>query len=1227
LRISFKYFLFLLASFTCLNIAWLLQQRMALRTLHSEKAVAIVEQKVDSALSQASRDAYNLEHELFSGNRKLSSFLNKTKYPAFIYEADKLLYWSDHTSLAEFGDIHELKSEQLVENRFGKYLVYKHAVEPDFIILISIPLEVSYGISNRYLVSGLEPEIFGELKASLLVDLSAKKPEIYSPGGNYLFSLNIRDASSSQQSSFFIMLLDAAAVIFALFFLNSARKLWKQNGYYGLSILFFMVGIVALRALLLVFNFPFSVQRTGIFNPKYYAASFLSPSIGDLFLNTLVVIIISVGLLRLVKYGLQNGMFSGLKSTSQVLIKLACVAAFYFLLWFLYHFYLSIYTNSSLVLDVTQSLQFDSFKVALLLAILLQTAAFLFFAYLLILVFSALPGFKLRESVLILAGLAAIFGTFIFFEVPGFSLVFITFFYTAALLVWERHFTRNGILYRKYLFGFLIIAISALVGSLALFRHYHQQLQIHKQQFAKNLSQENDVLGEFLLEKVATEITTDPLIRKRMLSPLPDEAFIAQKITRHYLRDYFEKYETNVYVFDVAGNRINAADSVNTIEQLLAPLQGKATQAGHPEMFLLKADEFDTRKYLKLIHIPVPKAGFATIVLELNLKKLSPHSLIPELLVDQKYIQPLQSKSVSYAVYRNGNLLSSEGDFNYRNDFDPQFLQQPRLFATGRTVGQFDHYAVQQTDNKTLVITTIKYLPRDIWSNFSFLFLLHLGIYFLGLLVYSIARGNFQKPLNTRFSTKIQLFLNFGILLPLVLISISIASLVTGSYKKDLTDNYERRGQLVQESLRSALKNGRYLPQKSRLENLLGDYANLTETDINIYNASGQMVASSQPMIFEAGLLSEHINPKAFAGLTEGQQKKVLLAEKAGLLNFSSLYLPLYGTSSRQLSGFIGMPFFDSEKELNLKLIELLTTIMNIFTVMFIAFMILTYLAARALTVPLNMITEKLKQTTLAKENERLNYAANDEIGLLVKEYNQMISKLEESRNELAVKEKEAAWREMARQVAHEIKNPLTPMKLSLQYLQKAIAEKRDNVEELISKISQTLITNIDILSDIATSFSAFTTLPDLKNERINLASVLKRSMDLNLDPGAVKVEADLETDNVEVLADENVLTRTFNNLFLNALQAIPAGREPFIKVTLRVENQKKVRISIQDNGSGIPQEVQDKVFIPNFSTKYSGSGIGLAVAKKGIESAGGHIWFETVENESTTFYIELPLA
>ena len=304
----------------------------------------------------------------------------------------------------------------------------------------------------------------------------------------------------------------------------------------------------------------------------------------------------------------------------------------------------------------------------------------------------------------------------------------------------------------------------------------------------------------------------------------------------------------------------------------------------------------------------------------------------------------------------------------------------------------------------------------------------------------------------------------------------------------------------------------------------------------------------------------------------------------------------------------------------------MLTTIMNIFTAMFIAFIVITNWASRALTVPLKLVTDKLKQTTLTGQNEKLVYQSADEIGLLVNEYNLMLEKLEESKKELATREKEAAWREMARQVAHEIKNPLTPMKLSLQYLQKAIAEKRDNMETLISKISQTLITQIEILSDIATSFSNFTALPELKPERLNISQVLRQSLDLHNNPTEVHLTTEIPEGTFEVIADENILMRSFNNLIINALQAIPSDREPHLKVTLQASRQT-VRISFQDNGAGIPADIHHKIFVPNFSTKFTGSGIGLAVVKKGIESSGGRIWFETQEGRGTTFYIELPVA
>ena len=338
-------------------------------------------------------------------------------------------------------------------------------------------------------------------------------------------------------------------------------------------------------------------------------------------------------------------------------------------------------------------------------------------------------------------------------------------------------------------------------------------------------------------------------------------------------------------------------------------------------------------------------------------------------------------------------------------------------------------------------------------------------------------------------------------------------------------------------------------------------------------------------------------------------------------------------TATGPIIGYVGIPFFDSEKELNTKLTELFTTILNIFTLLFLLFLGLAFVAARQLTAPLKLIAEKLTHTTLTGENELLTYqSSDDEIGLLVREYNTMLTKLDASKQELAAQEKEAAWREMARQVAHEIKNPLTPMKLSLQFLQKAINERRPNAEELISRISKTLITQIDVLSDIATSFSTFTNLPTMRPERLDVAPILRRCTGLHQPDAAdgsldLSLPEDADTGRYVVFADENLLVRTFNNLLINARQAVPAGRMPHIAVTLEAVDANNVRVTIRDNGAGIPEEVQEKVFVPNFTTKESGSGIGLAVAKRGIESAGGKIWFETVVGEGTTFFIELPLA
>jgi nitrogen fixation/metabolism regulation signal transduction histidine kinase len=277
------------------------------------------------------------------------------------------------------------------------------------------------------------------------------------------------------------------------------------------------------------------------------------------------------------------------------------------------------------------------------------------------------------------------------------------------------------------------------------------------------------------------------------------------------------------------------------------------------------------------------------------------------------------------------------------------------------------------------------------------------------------------------------------------------------------------------------------------------------------------------------------------------------------------------------------------------------------------------------LTVPLRLITQKIQKTSLHNYNEPLEWESDDEIGLLVNEYNRMLVKLEESKQALSRSEKESAWREMAQQVAHEIKNPLTPMKLTLQHLQRKLLNGGEVVKEQAEKSFNTLLDQVDTLNDIATSFSAFAKMPIPKEEVFDIGAVLKKNIELYSNDNEVEILTDIPPGDFFVKGDQQLMSRIFTNLILNGIQSVPAGRKPEISVSLQ-KNIHFIRVEIHDNGMGISETIRNKIFIPNFSTKYAGSGIGLALAKRGVEHAGGKIWFETEEEQGTSFFIELPL-
>jgi signal transduction histidine kinase len=491
----------------------------------------------------------------------------------------------------------------------------------------------------------------------------------------------------------------------------------------------------------------------------------------------------------------------------------------------------------------------------------------------------------------------------------------------------------------------------------------------------------------------------------------------------------------------------------------------------------------------------------------------------------------------------------------------------------------------------------------------------------LSILVLSIQIVLRQQYQNLTLGTKIQLYLNGAFFLPLVVVCALTLSVMSSTYRNDLNKAFLDNAEKIAQQLLPTLERKE---NQNTLNTQLQQIASIAALDINLYSNLGKLNQSSQNTLFAKKLISPYISPEAIASLFEARQNAILVPEQIGGVNFKVAYVALRSKNEGRLLGLLAVPFIESNAELDHQVSDVVGTMIILFTCILVLFIGLSYSVSRQLVVPLRLLTRRLKRTNLAKYSP-LEWNSTDEIGLLVKEYNNMLKKLQVSTEALSKSEKESAWREMAKQVAHEIKNPLTPMKLTLQYLEQARAQNNPNQERITEKAIQTLLAQIENLSDIATSFAAFAQMPLPKQEPFNLVLTVKNTVNLYRSNNEINLTTHYAFPELWVTGDEKLISRIITNLILNAIQSVPESRVPEIVIHLG-SDAKNAHFAISDNGSGIESSIADKIFVPNFSTKNGGTGIGLAVAKRGIEQLKGKIWFETKAGIGTTFYFELPL-
>ena len=513
--------------------------------------------------------------------------------------------------------------------------------------------------------------------------------------------------------------------------------------------------------------------------------------------------------------------------------------------------------------------------------------------------------------------------------------------------------------------------------------------------------------------------------------------------------------------------------------------------------------------------------------------------------------------------------------------------------------------------------------PMSLFAYFFMLFLaLSILLAIVGPLLYLS-----RQTLSTLFSstaslrTKIQLWV-----LGLILFSfIAIAVLTISSFRRSAVNDQEarllQRVARMQATLQDSLaQTPGILASSVRLDDLSRHLLEQYQLDINLYNRKGRQIASSQsgtPFVYASR--NRLMHPAAFESLRTGLEDFRIISEQWGSIRYKTVYVPV---ESRGIL-YMEVPYYVQNREMQEGLYDFMGSLFSLYAFALLVAAAVTLFVSRSITEPLARVRERLRGLQL-DTSEHLEWDRPDEIGELVLAYNEAIQKLQESTERLRKSERESAWREMAKQVAHEIKNPLTPMKLRVQHLMQAYQQDPERAAPLIKGVSASLIEQIDTLTRIANEFSHFAQMPKANVTHFDLRQLLASICILFAEEEEAKLTFTCTLSTAPVRSDRDQLTRVFNNLIKNALQAIPHGRSGQILVTL-TQKENGWLVSVADNGSGISAEVREKVFSPNFTTKSSGTGLGLAMARQMVEQMGGEIYFETTPGQGTVFYVELP--
>jgi signal transduction histidine kinase/Ca2+/Na+ antiporter len=827
--------------------------------------------------------------------------------------------------------------------------------------------------------------------------------------------------------------------------------------------------------------------------------------------------------------------------------------------------------------------------------------------------------FKFKELAAIVFIIAFFLAAMQFISTGTVAVDALSLFIVASLLA--SLFSKNYL--QNFTLSYLIIFVSAasLYPLVVFYRTTAEKQREEQKLMAVTLVAERDPAAEVFLNEIQEEISVDSVIPRLLIE---DEEGLVDYIEQTYFNSYFRKYEVRYFV-------CTGADILDIeYENRTAPcfdffdnlIQTQGVKIPGTNFYFM--DNMNGRiSYTGRLHYPLStETSGVSIFIELNSDLLFEGIGFPELLIDKSMEKPDNYKKYDYAKYYGGELTDKHGDYNY-NFYVNSYLTSDKEFEINSWDGM-EHLIYHTREHNYVIVSRELFTLIDYLISFPYLFV----FYFLSvlILIFTASRTIRKRQVNFDLKFRIQAAIISIVFVSLLVVASATIWYNVREYKEKHQNDLNEKMISISEEIDMRLEDVDFISADLMdwLQRELAKLSNIFRTDINIYGTDGRLMASSRSEIFNRGLVSRRLNAQAYYEIFENFQINYFQPEQIGALSYLSAYKPIINNSGEYL-GVINLPYFIKQDRYSQELSTIIVAFINLYVFLLLASIIVAIFIANQITRPLVLIQENLQKMELGKRNEPIYYSRQDEIGSLVKEYNKKVDELAVSAELLARSERESAWREMAKQIAHEIKNPLTPMKLNIQHLQRAKGEGKE-YNEYIERVTSTLIEQIENLSNIATEFSNFAKIPTARNQVFKLAEQLQKVIDLFDSHTRVKIKFHPNgLDYIKVNADREQLSRAIINLVKNGIQAVPEERKGLIEINLSRREHMAV-ISVSDNGEGIPPNLRDKLFSPSFTTKTSGMGLGLAIVKNIVENFAGKIWFETEHKKGTTFYLEIPI-